>query len=296
MTCKSKGFAAAVFMAMTAGTPRIAHACSPVLDDGCDANIEVFRGVTERPTNACIRATWSLDDEEPVSDDGGGDAGDVGPRVSATADFVYVAPDGSTVALLPGAMRCPERELAPFTEYAIVGPPACGRGAPIEYGRFTTTAGPDTTPPTLPGPIGSGCWTESCDSSACCGPYVVRVVSSSWGASTDDSGAVLYDAGGFFTPLTSRRGFAVMSGAVMGDAVIGSDGTMARPGGGSNSLIAYDIAGNASEPAEIGTSYPCTEPADPAASCSAQGGRQARPPLGLCLTVGLLVVVRRRRR
>jgi hypothetical protein len=88
------------------------------------------------------------------------------------------------------------------------------------------------------------------------------VVSSSWAASTDDSGAVLYDAGGFFTPFTSRRGFAVMSGAVMGDVVIGSDCTMARPGGGSSSLVAYDIAGNASEPAEIGTSYSCTEPAD----------------------------------
>jgi hypothetical protein len=172
MTWEQKRLAAAVLMATTAGAPRIAHACSPVLDDGCNANIEVFRGVTERPSNACIRATWSLDDdEEPVLDDaGGGDVGDVGPPSAAADDFVYVAPDGSTIALLPGAMRCPERELAPFTGYAIVGPTACGRGAPIEYARFTTTSGPDTTPPTRPGPIDSGCWTESCGDSACCGP------------------------------------------------------------------------------------------------------------------------------
>ena len=291
------GLAAVAAMEITSIAPSAARACSPTFDDGCESNVEVFVGVTERPTNACIRASWSLPNPDETFDpgDAGADGGDVGPFSAGTSDFVYVAPDGSTIALLAGTMRCPERELAPFTEYAIVGPSACGRGEPFEYARFTTTAGPDTTPPTQPGPVSSSCWTESCDSSACCGPYVIRVVSSSWAASTDDGGAVLYDAGGVFTPLTSQRGFAVMSGVVMGGTVVGSGGMTGRLGAGASGLIAYDMAGN--EPAEIGVSYPCMDPGDEtAATCSSRGRTEARLPVVLSLLASLGVIARRRRR
>lgn len=88
-----------------------------------------------------------------------------------------------------------------------------------------------------------------------------------------------------------------MSGAVMGGTVVGSGGMTAHPGASASGLIAYDMAGNVSEPAEIGMSYPCADPGEqPAASCSTQRRSDGRLPVVLSLLAGLGLIQRRRRR
>jgi hypothetical protein len=47
----------------------------------------------------------------------------------------------------------------------------CPRGDWSVWSSFTTTAGPDVTPPVFKGPIDAHCERKECNSSACCGPY-----------------------------------------------------------------------------------------------------------------------------
>ncbi len=255
------GVAAMAWSVWTA-SPSTAHACSPPVGGFCLEQIDVFPELTVRPTNACIVAGWSTSPGPGggwTFDASPGDAGaperDAGPR-----SFRYVAADGTEVALLGVPMLCPEHELAPNTEYTIVGPTACGDGPPREYARFTTSEGPDTTPPSPPGAITVQCLSDSCDDSACCGPYTASIVHSVWEPARDDSGVVIYPASGL-TRRADVEGFYETSGRVMFDTLFFSGRRVAR-GGFVGHVVAWDIAGNASEP---GPASPGCPPPDDAA-------------------------------
>lgn len=261
MTWKSVGLVAVAVMVMTTFAPRVAHACSPP-GRGCFETVNVFAEIENRPTNACVWITSEIRDWELPSDTGTDADADGGVGMG---DFVYVAPDGEEIALLPGVMRCPERELAPLTEYAVVGPTDCGRGERREYGRFTTGTGPDTTAPSAPGASSQSCTSDRCDDSACCGPYTASIVTTYWGASTDDSGLVLYDAGRGLQSLTYVSYFSTSSGSVMFDRIF-SFGTLGIAYAGVfRGVRAYDIAGHESPLGPSPTTCPPPPPPPDAA-------------------------------
>lgn len=296
------GLVAVAVMVMTTFAPRVAHACSPP-SGGCHETVDLFSEITDRPTNACILASWELTDswDDP---DAGMDAATHEPSPDAgTRDFVYVAPDGTEIALLPGALRCPEVLLEPLTEYRVVGPSDCGRGPPRDVGRFTTGAGPDTTPPTAPGAVHRYCHRESCGSSSCCGPYSVVITNSSWAPSSDDSRLVLYRGRG----LQRQNTLATFqdSGDVM-FGVIFTGGALAHRGSGVTSVVAVDIAGNESDPGPAGDWCPPEAFVPPdagfdagpsdgsrASSCAATRGCDTK--LHVAALVVLALLIRRRR-
>jgi hypothetical protein len=216
-----------------------------------------------------------------------------------TRDFVYVAPDGEEISLVwNDGLRCPERELAPSTEYVIVGPTGC-TGAPREYARFTTTDGPDTTPPTTPGAVVSTCRREVCESSACCGPYTAVYVYSAWEPSTDDHGVVLYASAAGLSRSAGSTTAVVTSGSVMfGGLILGTGIGFVTPGSAPTSVVAIDIAGNASEPGPYSAScvpQPGAE-GSRSASCNVHAETNDEGPSIVIAGLVLLGVMARRRR
>lgn len=208
--------------------------------------MNLFPEVAGRPTNSCIFIQRYGD--APEHDAGAADGG--------IAEFAYVGPDGTEIVLLPGVMRCPERELEPLTEYTVVGPTECGLGERREYGRFSTGMGPDTMPPSAPGPISQSCSSASCDDSNCCGPYTASVVTTHWGLSTDDSGVVLYDAGNGLQAQNRISYFSTTSGYVMFGQVFGFSGFDLAYSGLFTGVRAFDIAGHESAPGPTPTGCP----------------------------------------
>jgi hypothetical protein len=225
----------------------------------CEGSVSLFGVLTDRPTNGCV-----LINNRVVTGGGWGGSDDAGmPDAGAPrGEFAFVGPDGTRVLLVPGTLWCPERELLPNTEYALVGPAnigGCLYGAEFEYGRFTTGAGPDTTPPPTPAPPTSlSCSVQSCESSACCGPYVVTVISASWGGVEDDSGVVLYEGGISLRSTPSYRWYRGISGAVMFEQ---NESFGIGASVGPSSVTAIDIANNTSAPSPLTVSCPPPEDA-----------------------------------
>lgn len=259
-----RSWSAACVMAAMSLCSRPAEACSPPRAY-CEGTVSLLDVLTDRPTNGCV-----LINNRVVTGGGWGSTEDAGaPDAGAPrGEFAFVAPDGTRVMLVPGALWCPETELLPNTEYTLVGPASVGGclyGSEFEYGRFTTGAGPDTTPPPSPAPPTElSCSTQNCDSSACCGPYVVTVISTSWGSVEDESGVVLYAGGATLRTSPSYRWYQGVSGAVMFEQNE-SFGIGARVGPGS--VTAIDIANNASAPSPLTVS--CRPPEDAGATLDA---------------------------
>ncbi len=318
MTWKWMGLAAGAACVMGASTPTVAHACSPPIGSGgCVENIDVFPDVLVRPTNACIVASWSIEAPPPgavldaaiLLDAPSIDGGVPDQPDGGTRDFVYVSPDGEEIALSPGGgLRCPTRELDPATEYVIVGPTRC-TGAPREYARFTTTDGSDTTPPTTPGEVVSTCRTEVCADGACCGPYTAVYVHSSWEPSSDDSGVVLYATSAGLRRSAGSETAVVTSGSVMfGRLINGSGSGFVSPGSPPTSVVAVDIAGNASEPgptsascvpvpdAGLGSDMDAGVEGSRSGSCSLHARTNDEGPSIVIAGLALLGVIARRRR
>jgi len=273
-------------MAMTVSTAHVVHACSPP-GRGCLESVNVFPELEARPTNSCIVVSRLGEPDLPI---------DSGSLDGGVGDFVYVGPDGVEVGLLPGPMRCPERELDPLSEYAVVGPTDCGLGPRREYGRFTTGVAPDETPPSAPGASSSSCTSVRCDDSACCGPYVASIVTTGWGPATDDTGVLLYDAGRGLQSQRTISYFSTISGSVMFGQVFTGSGIAYA--GGFSGVRAYDIAGHESGlgPVPSGCPPPPDAALDPAldafvpdaastTALDAGEGDDARPtsePSGAC--------------
>lgn len=262
-------WSAACVMAAISLCSRPAEACSPPIAH-CEGSVSLLGVLTDRPTNGCVLIRNTV-----VAGGGGGwgspDAGmpDAGaPR----GEFAFVGPDGTRVMLVPGALWCPEAELLPNTEYTLVGPASVGGclyGAEFEYGRFTTGAGPDVTPPPAPAAPSVSCFSQTCESSACCGPYDATVYVASWGGVEDDSGVVLYTGGRSLRTSPSYRWYTLRSGAVMFEQD-------ERFGIGSGvaplSVGAVDIANNQSDGTpRTGTCTP-TPPEDAGAATLSDAG------------------------
>jgi len=240
-----------VSAALVAMWPSAGEACS--LERGRCGSVVWIGPTVERPTNACVLIT-------PATE---GDLGfltpDAGPPDSgvATAEFAFVANDGTRVALVPGALWCPEYELAAHTEYAFVGPATvdgCAVGGEYEYERFTTGAGPDTTPPPMPeAPIAIDCRREVCENGACCGPYSITIFDATWEPVEDESGVVLYASARGLQAGLSYRWFRENGGYVMTRSLHG--GRIA-PG----SVTAIDIANNQSAASPL--TVDCPPPVD----------------------------------
>ena len=201
--------------------------------------------VANRPTNGCV---WIAEPREPSG--GFGDAGrpDSGVSEPTRPAFAFVAPDGERVLLVPGVLWCPERDLQPRTEYAVVGPElvaGCPSGTnEREYARFTTGDGPDTIPPPAPpSPGWLSCSSNTCDNGGCCGPYTADVFTATWDTVTDESGSVLYSDGESLRAYPMYRWFQETSGRVMFEQnEMFSIGRRRSVG----AIRAIDIAGNAS--------------------------------------------------
>jgi hypothetical protein len=234
-------------------------ACSPPTAR-CTGSVSLLGVLTDRPTNGCVLINYS------TSVGGGGGWGSPDAALpdagSPPAEFAFVAPDGTRVMLVPGALWCPETELQPNTDYALVGPASIGGclfGAEFEYGRFTTGAGPDITPPPMPtAPATLFCMMQTCESSACCGPYVANVITASWGGVEDDNGVVLYTGGASLRTSPTYRWYELSSGLVMFEQnEMFGIGASVRPG----SVTAIDIANNTSAPSPLTVSCPPPEDA-----------------------------------
>jgi len=202
-----------VLAAMSAWADPV-EACSPPIPS-CGGSVSLLGVLTNRPTNGCVLIN------NRVIGDGWSSSGDAGmPDAGAPrGEFAFVGPDGTRVMLVPGALWCPATELLPRTEYVFVGPASVGGclyGAEFEYGRFTTGDGPDITPPPMPeAPSAITCSDQTCNSSACCGPYEVTVFTASWSGVEDESGVVLYASDSGLRTSPSYRWYALRSGSVM---------------------------------------------------------------------------------
>lgn len=191
MTWKSMGLAAGAAIVMTTLAPRVAHACSSPSHCPYDPTATMIGDPALRPTNTCVVVDYGVR----------GYAYEMHREVIEPG-LAYVSTDGTRIALEATEWQryfCPSMELAPDTDYALVGPgfSSCEVDGEITLATFHTTASADETAPSTPGPIDDvSCHVERCDSSACCGPYVVTTYRSEWTASTDDLGAVAYVFGG----------------------------------------------------------------------------------------------------
>ena len=291
--------------ALMAMWPNAGEACSPPVAS-CGGTVSLLGVLTDRPTNGCV-----LINNRVIGGGGWGSTDDAGqPDAGAPrGEFAFVGPDGAHVMLIPGALWCPERELLPNTEYAFVGPASVGGclyGTEFEYGRFTTGTGPDITPPPTPtAPTEISCSVQSCDSSACCGPYVVTVMSAGWGGVEDESGVVLYTGGASLRTAPSYRWYQATSGSVMFEQNESFGiGSRIRP----SSVTAVDIANNESAPSPLTVTCPPPEDTgvavdagiamDVGPSTSAPGGCSASANnTGLfgAMALALAALIRRKR-
>lgn len=249
-----RSWSAACVLAAMSLCSRPAEACSPPRGY-CEGTVSLLDVLTDRPTNGCVLINnrvvtgggWGL-----TEDAGAPDAG--APR----GEFAFVGPDGTRVMLVPGALWCPETELLPNTDYTLVGPASVGGclyGSEFEYGRFTTGSGPDITPPPTPAaPTFLSCSIQTCDSSACCGPYVVNVISAGWGPVEDESGVVFYAGGASLRTSPSYRWYEG-SGVMFDQSESFSIGSRIRP----DAIVAIDIANNQSAPSPLTVTCPPPE-------------------------------------
>jgi hypothetical protein len=158
----------------------------------------------------------------------------------------------------------PTQPLAPATEYEVVDrrpnipcgpnrPMSCALGAVTVVGAFTTGAGPSTEAPA--GPTGArlieGMFSH-CNSSSCCGPYLVKRFEARWDEAA--AGTRLYNvyAGTPQIPLVryldgSQLNLAVGCAGGSGDP----NALWVTPG--SVSVRAVDQAGNEGPAVELGT-------------------------------------------
>jgi len=117
---------------------------------------------------------------------------------------------------------------------------------------FTTGAGPDTTAPVLAGNLTHTSQHQSCDNSACCGPYTGYLAIFSWQNASDSSpvyyelsqagSPVWFDFGPLFPDSSSTTG-------VRGEFFCSGMGSMLgqfQGVAGDYSLVAVDLAGNRS--------------------------------------------------
>lgn len=198
-----------------------------------------------RPTNTCVYVDYGLR-FHPLTE----------LRETVAASLFYEAADGTRVALAQTEWKdfyCPTAALAPDTDYALVGPAVsgCGLEGEATLHSFHTTAGPDETAPTTPGPVDDvSCRTDSCDSSACCGPYTVTIYESVWAPSTDDLGGVAYAFGGELR-FGARHAWYTGGGGASYGPLFGQVGTAV--GLTPHRVRAIDGSGNTSEPAIEGS-------------------------------------------
>jgi MYXO-CTERM domain-containing protein len=181
--------------------PAPAAACSGPSYCAREPTVAMLGDLTARPTNACVFVDYGIHLLFAPEQ-----------RAVLEAGLSYVAADGSRVPLRPTDWRhfyCPESELAADSDYVLVGPSwsGCGLEGETELATFRTGASADRVPPSAPGAVVdvAPCVWDACDSSACCGPYLVLVHESEWAAATDDRDVVAYAYGGELRFATRTR-------------------------------------------------------------------------------------------
>jgi hypothetical protein len=252
MIGKGTGLVAGALMVVTTAAPEAARACSGPPHCPNAPWVRMIGDAAVRPTNTCVIVDYQVRGSrfEAV-------------RETIESGLAFVAPDGSRVPLAPtewSRYYCPTLELAPDTDYTLVGPEydVCDLVGEATLATFRTGAGPDHTPPSTPGAVDDvSCRIVRCNSGACCGPYVVTVYESQWAPSTDDLGAVAYVFGGEVRFGESHEWYRPTArGPMFGFA------------GRAEGLVPYEVraidgSGNTSAPAVEGRS--CTVVEDDAA-------------------------------
>ena len=255
-------------------------------------------GTTGVPTNAQVVVSYvSAGDKEAVVDHLGLRSS-TGEGVPVTISQPITNPSGYLIQKT--FVLVPSQPLAPNTEYQVLSDiatlpciqnthwassmstPACrsildGGGADDGAGAvstavssFTTDGGPNKIHPTLSGAITYTSETQSCTSSACCGPYEGYSVSLRWDAATYTGGDVFYEL--------SREGVVILYPIQAGDGQVAGNGVrgaflcsggksistvgsfgyeqfQAQPG--KFQVVAVNMAGNRSGQASVEVTVDC---------------------------------------
>jgi hypothetical protein len=270
---------------LTVVNARSARACSlppPV------SSSTLLTPATSLPLNGRVRVSL------PGSSDGSGPGSD--PRLDVSIRPVQGEPVPAKVELVPGgvldwsaiAVLTPDAPLAPSTTYEVLtrfptdgcgGP--CPTAEPVVIGTVTTGTTTDDTPPSFAGlaTVTEGTY-ETCDSSACCGPYGIRRFGLTWGEATDAVGVAAYrvyrldDKGqrqlALETAGKTASGFSLCDGLPSG----GGPGFVQLYGAGTFAVTAVDLAGNEDGNTITMTLEPsCTpDPIDAGPDSTADGG------------------------
>lgn len=198
-----------------------------------------------------------------------------------------VAETGAAVPLEAASTPGRFRTLAPLesaTRYELLGPAQartaehtteCAATTSV-LATFTTGAEVDTVAPSTPSTTSHGCRVETCDSSACCGPYVAAISAASWHADDEGGFPVSYAYGSPSGPRTElERGTAARFLVGIG-RIGGLSGYLIEAGG---PVYAIDIAGNVSaEGGDYTLDLSCT-PSEPPRDAG-----PAMPPLDASAT------------
>jgi len=277
-----------------------ANACSG-MTPGQVMGRQVFPsdGATGVPTNARVvlvyRGTTSVVVDHPRLTTAGGGAVAIG--LSQPTNLTAGAPQDPPYVLAPTSPLQPNTQYTVLSDYAQVpcvrspywqpgmGAPSCipvvdagagdGGGSPSSppsfvIATFTTGAGPDNVQPLLSGDLSYSISSrQSCDSSACCGPYDGFLVSVNWSDATDSSGSVLYelsrDGAAILFPIQNTSG-QITTGRLQGaffcsgstssvSAMMGYTQFVGR--NGTYQIVAVDVAGNRSAPLSVAVSVDC---------------------------------------
>jgi len=256
-------FALAFATPWLASVPR-ANACTAPAR-GYISSRQVFPadGAVSVPTNARVVVSYlgagpTIPDHLALTTSGG---------VSVPVDIVQPVSESSGNPVHQSFVLTPRAPLAPSTKYLVLSDygtlpcvrneywkngmpgepcssiPDAGIGdggtslAPAAVASFTTGAGPDTTAPTLPGPLTYTATAESCGSSPCCGPYDGYSVAIAWAGASDGGGPVFYEL--------SREGLVVLFPVVTGTGQISTGGVQG----------AFLCTGIKTSPATLGNAY-----------------------------------------
>ncbi len=238
-----------------------AHACEPALTWISNRSVFPRDGAHGLPLNARLQVSFSGSTEQFG-------AYEVRLRpVGGAAIALHTSPYGGM-----GVLVIPDTPLEPATTYELLDNAIqpCSASTPCigpelqVIATVTTGTVVDTTPPVFAPSFTGTTNFETCDSSACCGPYQAIDYFLDWTDATDDQGAVYYEVLKDDAPPPGR-----LTGEIRG-AVICDGDTAARPpgadfigGDGSFVVRAVDMAGNVTASAPVPIHVSCHPPVHP---------------------------------